>query len=119
MSENFAGFETSSSSCFDLFVPSEGCFFEIFELFPGLRRGKLLREFAVFDFLVLFAGVTLPRSFDKTSGHNSSFFFHEALASQGAMKNFEKFTTPVSVLFFDEFLKISGRVGIGNFIAKA
>ena len=68
---------------------------------------KFFRPFAVFDFLVLFAGVVLPWGIDKAGIHDTAFSGDDAFACERGVEGFE------------EFFEIPNGGGVGDFISGA
>jgi hypothetical protein len=80
---------------------------------------KFFRPFAVFDFLVLFAGVVLPWGIDKAGIHDTAFSGDDAFASERGVEGFEEFAAAIASVGFDEFFEIPNGGGVGDFISGA
>ena len=79
---------------------------------------ELVGALAVFDLLVLLAGVSLARGIDKAGINDAPFFGDQAFARERPVEGVEEFLAPVALVFFNEFFEVPNRIGVGHFVAE-
>ena len=87
---------------------------------PHGRVGiELLGPPALFDALVLLAGVSLARGFGEAGVDDATFAGDVALGFELEVEGLEEFAAALASTFFESLLEVPDRLGVGDHIADA